>query len=71
LIDNSLQVDAGKLAGKEIGLRVGKVINQYKMAKHFELAIGDTTLSGVCPGLPCRSMAEGTAKSDAAGRPTG
>jgi len=40
------RVDAGKLAGPdEIGLRVGKVINQYKMAKHFELAIGDTTFS--------------------------
>ncbi len=36
------RVDAGKLAGQdEIGLRVGKVVNQYKMAKHFELAIGD------------------------------
>jgi transposase len=40
------RVDAGKLAGQdEIGLRVGKVINQYKMAKHFELAIGGTTFS--------------------------
>ncbi|NDZ11391.1 transposase [Variovorax sp. WS11] len=40
------RVDAGKLAGKdEIGLRVGKVINQYKMAKHFELAIGDTAFT--------------------------
>jgi transposase len=40
------RVDAGKLVGAdEIGLRVGKVINQYKMAKHFELAIGHTTLS--------------------------
>jgi len=38
------RVDAGKLAGRdEIGLRVGKVINQYKVAKHFELAIGDNT----------------------------
>src|SRR5207253_4983097 len=38
------RVDAGKLAGKdEIGLRVGKVVNQYKVAKHFELAIGETT----------------------------
>ena len=35
------RVDAAKLAGAdEIGLRVGKVINQYKVAKHFELAIG-------------------------------
>jgi len=40
------RVDAGKLAGRdEIGLRVGKVINQYKMAKHFELAIGENTFS--------------------------
>jgi transposase len=35
------QVDAGKLAGQDnLGVRVGKVINQYKVAKHFELAIG-------------------------------
>jgi len=40
------RVDAGKLLGQdEIGLRVGKVINQYKMAKHFELAIGDNTFT--------------------------
>ncbi len=40
------RVDAGKLAGKdEIGLRVGKVINQYKMAKHFELTIGDNAFT--------------------------
>ena len=40
------RVDAGKLAGRdEIGLRVGKVVNQYKMAKHFELAIGDNTFT--------------------------
>ena len=40
------RVDAGKLAGQdEIGLRVGKVINQYNMAKHFELAIGDNTFT--------------------------
>ena len=39
-----VRVDAGKLVGRdEIGLRVGKVINQYKMAKHFELVIGDNT----------------------------
>ncbi len=35
------RVEAARLAGAdEIGLRVGKVINQYKVAKHFELAIG-------------------------------
>jgi Transposase DDE domain len=34
------RVDAGKLSGAEqIGLRVGKLINQYKVAKHFELHI--------------------------------
>jgi transposase len=34
------RVDAGKLSGADaIGLRVGKVVNQYKVAKHFELAI--------------------------------
>ena len=40
------RVDAGKLAGKDnIGVRVGKIINQYKVAKHFELVIGDTAFS--------------------------
>ena len=41
-----VRVDAGKLtAGEDIGLRVGKVINQYKVAKHFELTIGENALS--------------------------
>ena len=36
------RVKAGKLAGADaIGVRVGKVINQYKVAKHFELAIDE------------------------------
>jgi hypothetical protein len=40
------RVDAGKLSGQdEIGLRVGKIINQYKVAKHFELNIGDAAMS--------------------------
>jgi transposase len=40
------RVDAGKLARRdEIGLRVGKVVHQYKVAKHFELAIGENTFS--------------------------
>jgi len=40
------RVDAGKLAGRdEIGLRVGKVVNQYKVAKHFELVIGERTFT--------------------------
>jgi len=41
-----VRVDAGKLAGADaIGLRVGKVINQYKVAKHFALQISDRTFS--------------------------
>src|SRR5271169_1232345 len=40
------RVEAGKLAGPdEIGLRVGKIVNQYKVAKHFDLAIGDHTFT--------------------------
>ena len=40
------RVDAGKLVGSdEIGVRVGKVVNQYKVAKHFELTIGDNTFT--------------------------
>lgn len=36
------RVDAGKLKGADaIGLRVGRLINQYKVAKHFELTIGE------------------------------
>ena len=40
------RVDAAKLAGQAaIGVRVGKIINQYKVAKHFELAIGEAAFS--------------------------
>jgi transposase len=40
------RVDAARLAGAdEIGLRVGKIINQYKVAKHFELVIGDAAFT--------------------------
>jgi hypothetical protein len=40
------RVDAAKLTGREqIGLRVGKVVNQYKVAKHFELTIGDNVFT--------------------------
>jgi transposase len=40
------RVDAGRLAGQDaIGLRVGKIVNQYKVAKHFQLDIGDHTLA--------------------------
>jgi Transposase DDE domain len=38
-------ITAGRLAGADrIGLRVGKIINRYKMAKHFQVTITDTTL---------------------------
>ncbi|MGH3610226.1 MAG: IS1634 family transposase [Pseudonocardiaceae bacterium] len=38
-------VDAGRLAGADkIGLRAGKVIGRYKMAKHFTLTISDTSI---------------------------
>jgi len=40
------RVEAGKLAGRDkIGLRVGKLVNQYKVAKHFELVIGDNAFT--------------------------
>jgi transposase len=35
-----VRVDAAKLVGEDkIGVAVGRVVNQYKVAKHFELAI--------------------------------
>jgi hypothetical protein len=40
------RVDAGKLKGADaIGLRVGRVVNQYKVAKHFALTIGNASFS--------------------------
>ena len=40
------RVDATKLSGRDkIGLRVGKFIDQYKMAKHFELTIGENAFA--------------------------
>ena len=39
------RVRAGRLAGQDqIGVAVGRVINQYKVAKHFELTIEDSSL---------------------------
>jgi Transposase DDE domain len=39
-------VAAGRLAGADrIGLKVGKIIDKYKMAKHLHLTITDTTLT--------------------------
>jgi hypothetical protein len=40
------RVDAGRLVGRDqIALRVGKLIDQYKVAKHFALSIGETTFT--------------------------
>lgn len=39
-------VAAGRLSGRDkIGVRVGRVVNQYKVAKHFDLEITDTSFS--------------------------
>lgn len=39
-------VEAGRLRGADqIGLRVGRVLGRYKMAKHFTVTITDTTLT--------------------------
>ena len=39
------RVRAGRLTGQDrIGVAVGRVINQYKVAKHFELTIEDASL---------------------------
>lgn len=39
-------VAEGRLAGADqIGLRVGRVINKYKMAKHLQVTITDTTVA--------------------------
>jgi transposase len=41
-----VRVDAGKLVGQDkIGVAVGKVVNQYKVAKHFELTITDDSFT--------------------------
>ena len=42
----AIRVANGTLAGKDrIGVAVGKVIDKYKVGKHFTLHIGETTLS--------------------------
>ena len=39
------RIDRGQLQGQDaIGLRVGKVLNKYKVGKHFELEIRDDAL---------------------------
>ena len=41
-----IRVEAGRLSGPDdIGLRVGKVINKYKMSKHFDLDIKNDAFS--------------------------
>ena len=46
IADTVAAVDAGRLRGADkIGLKVGKLIDRYKMAKHFDLTITDTTLA--------------------------
>ena len=40
------RVEAGKLVGADkIGVAAGKVVNRYKVSKHFELAITDNSLT--------------------------
>ena len=40
------RVEAGRLSGQDdIGLKVGKIINKYKMAKHFDLDIKNDAFS--------------------------
>ncbi|MDZ4130248.1 MAG: IS1634 family transposase, partial [Hydrogenophaga sp.] len=40
------RVEAGKLLGQDrIGVAVGKVVNQFKVAKHFELLIADDSFT--------------------------
>jgi len=42
------RVQAGKLVGKDkIGVASGKVVNRYKVSKHFEMTITDNALSFV------------------------
>ena len=42
----ALSVQSGRLKGADkIGMRVGRQINRYKMAKHFEIVIGDDSFS--------------------------
>ncbi|MGH8208645.1 MAG: IS1634 family transposase [Steroidobacteraceae bacterium] len=39
-------VESGRLAGRDtIGVRVGRVLNKYKVAKHFELTIEDNAFT--------------------------
>jgi transposase len=45
-VANAVRRPMRKLKGKEkIALKVGKVVNKFKMAKHFHLSIGEETFS--------------------------
>ncbi|MGH8857862.1 MAG: IS1634 family transposase, partial [Polaromonas sp.] len=46
LAEVKARVDAGKLSGQDkIGVRVGTIVNKYKVAKHLELSIGEASLA--------------------------
>ncbi len=46
-----VRVEAGRLTGRDhIGLKVGQIVNRYKMAKHFTLDIQDTIFSSTRKG---------------------
>ncbi len=56
------RVDAAKLVGKDkIGLAVGKCVNRYKVAKHFELAITDHafTFARIAPSIAAEAALDG------------
>ena len=46
LVKIAARITAGRLKGQDkIGVAVGRVINRYKMAKHFTLTLTDTSLT--------------------------
>ena len=56
------RVDAGRLVGQDkIGVCVGKVVNQYKVAKHFELSIDDHAFTFVrkCDSIVLEAALDG------------
>ena len=57
-----VRVDAAKLLGRDkIGVAVGKVVNQYKVAKHFELVIDDNsfTFSRIAANIAAEAALDG------------
>ena len=57
-----VRVDAARLLGKDkIGLAVGRVVNQYKVAKHFELLITDNsfTFSRIADNIAAEAALDG------------